>query len=301
MIQAALGGYKNAKTAATVSNDAPIFYEPGFTIVSPLEISIPESDQIYILLRNRVDSGGVIFETPTIADLSVAIKDATTGESVPGFLDTNELGSTIFNTNWDTDASQFNPVVLVINSSIDIFAPVERVRVLDVFVQNTVSPESSIFFRLVSDDSDKLVHYLDINIDEVGDRYKFSTPSKEILTNVTGLSGNYVLFSPFAYLQEVDTKEKSDFSYPSESIFYKRQKTFNDEEFNFSISFFSHSFIEDGVSLVGVPGYKKAALLLIDKFVHTEMLKTRASTYLEVMVSGILSGIEHPFIVNLVR
>jgi len=58
---------------------------------------------------------------------------------------------------------------------------------------------------------------------------------------------------------------------------------------------------EDGVSLVGVPGYKKAALLLIDKFVHTEMLKTRASTYLEVMVSGILSGIEHPFIVNLVR
>tara|TARA_Y100000310_G_scaffold311548_1_gene357908 strand:- start:1593 stop:2498 length:906 start_codon:yes stop_codon:yes gene_type:complete len=301
MIQVAMGGYKNSSTGVTVLDDAPIFYEPGFTIVSPLEIEMTENDQLYVLLRNRIDDAGQLFETPTIANLDVTIKDATTGDSIPGFLDTNESDSTVFNGNWDTDVSQFNPVVLIINSSIDVFSPVERVRTLDVFVRDTTNPDVNVFFRLISDDSNKFIHYININIDEIGNRFKFTSFGTEIKSDITSPSDSYILLSPFAYLQEVDTQEESDFSYPFESIFYKRQRTFNDEEFGFFITSASHEFISEGVSLMNVPNYTKAAVLFIDKYVHTEMLDIQARTYLDILVVGRLSGIEHTFRVNLVR
>ncbi len=62
MFQVALGGYSLTSVGAFF-DDVPIYSEPGFTIMSPLEIEVSKCDIFYILVRKRSDTSGSQFES----------------------------------------------------------------------------------------------------------------------------------------------------------------------------------------------------------------------------------------------
>jgi len=79
----------------------------------------------------------------------------------------------------------------------------------------------------------------------------------------------------------------------------REKKTFNDEDFIFTLSAVSHSFITNNVSLLNVPGYKKVGLILIDNAIYNNIKELKRSINFTVSVVGELSGIEDTFTVNL--
>lgn len=301
MIQVALGGYTDSANEQTVYDDNPVYYEPGFTMMSPLEMGVPAADQIYILVRQRSGTGLNSFSTLTTSDLSVTVTDATTDESIPAHFESFSSTSTIYHPEWDTDPSEFTPLILVINNSINVDAPIERVRVLTCSIINDYNSSSFLKFRIIIEDENKLFHYLPIQIENLKDRYKFTAVGIEGLINISSNSDSYVLFSPFAYLREVSDEKKADFSYPLESIFYEREKTYNEEGFEYSIQEYSHDFLQDNSSLINVPNYQKAGVLLIDKYVYRDMLSITDPVYIDIKVIGILSEIEETFRIYLTR
>lgn len=301
MLQVALGGYRDSVNEQTVYDDNPVYYEPGFTMMSPLEMGIPAADQIYLLIRKRSGTSLNDFLTLTINDLSVTITDATTNEDIPAHFEAFSSVSTIYHEEWDTDPSEFTPLVLVINNSINVDAPIERVRVLTSSLVDNYDVNSFMKFRIIVEDENKLFHYLPVEIENLKDRYKFTAAGREGLINVRSNSDSYVLFSPFAFLRETADKNKADFAYPLESIYYEREKTYNEEGFYYSIQEYSHNFLQYNCSLINVPNYQKAGVLLIDKHVYQHMLSITDPVYVDIKIIGILSEIEDTFRIYLTR
>jgi len=302
MIQAALGGYKKVISiinSSTVYDDTPTYYEPGYSILYPLEIEVPIADQVYMLIRKRSDAYGQSFEQLSASDLSVVVKDITTGESIPAHFQTNSASSNIYHLGWNDNPSAFIPLVLVINNSIDVNNPIVRVRVLDCFVKD-VNDNKFLKYRLTINDENKLFYYIANNLNDIGERSTFTAAGREGIANISDNSDSYVVFSPFAYFREVN-KEKSDFSYPLGSIFYERQKSYNNEDYTYGIEGYSHDFVMENVSLINVPYYEKAAVLLIDKHLHQEITDGYERVYIDVKVNGTLSDMEDVFRINLIR
>ena len=291
MLQVSLGGYKNIRENQLVYDDNPVYYEPGFNIMSPLEIEVPEADQIYTLIRKRTNGAGTVFGAITASELTIEVKDVTTGESIPATITSNT-----YNTSWNPE-SQVK--IGLITNCIDVNNPTTRVRVLDCFIKDTTINDF-INFRLLVSDSNKSFYYIAVDSSNINNRSVFSAFGKEAHLNINEDSDIYLLFSPFAYLKEVTKKEKTDFSYPLNSIFYQRQGVYSKEDFDFSIYNYSSSQIIDNISLVNVPYYKKAAVLLIDNHLYDSLLDTslNQSSYISIKVVGVLSGIEEIFRVN---
>jgi len=293
MLQVALGGYRNVDTDQIVYDSGPVFYEPGYNIMFPLELEVPSSDQIYILLRRRTDIYGNFDRLGDYDSFSVIVKDATTGRNVPVLL----RWAKEYYSAWDPEGTIINPrdIVAIITNSIIITSPINRVRVLDIFIKD--GENNFITFRLLVEDANKLFYYIPISVTDVRDRDESSSVGRTAIVPIKNNSDIYVLFSPFAALTEVD-QSRSDFSYPLNTIFYKRQRIYNDEGFRFTIESYSHSFIEDCVSLINVPNYTKAAVLLIDKYLYTRLSQTSEPLSLSIGVNGILSDIRDTFTVK---
>lgn len=294
MLQAAFGGYTLIEDNFTEYIDSLTYYEPGFNLMSPLEISVPKSDSIFILIRKR-DSSGVGFENNLIpTDLSITAKDATNGEPL-------SISSSNFSTreSWNEDPSSNTPILFKITNQIGSGDALLRVRVIDCEVKDTTD-NSFINFRIIVDEDPTDLHfnYIPISRTVYSDRNTFTAASRSIYMTLRSDSDAYIIVSPYAWVIET-TKDLSDFSYPPDASYYKRETTYNSEDFDFSLQSWSHTFVEDNISVVSAPGYKKVGLILIDNAIYNSIKELKRSINFTVSVSGELSGIEDTFTVNL--
>ena len=290
MLQAALGGYYLVSTDETEYESQPVFYEPGFSILFPLELEVPKCDKFYILIKKRADDSGISFETLQPSDLEVTVTDATSGETIPTQITTNTIYPS-----WSD-----NPLVVQITNSINLNNPTFRTRVMDVFVREKNS-SNFIVFRVTVSDEDLFFHYIPFSTSDLSERYKGSAPSKNITIKVNSSGDSYLLISPFASIKETTDKSAADFEYPLGLIYYKRYATLNDEDYTFAFGDLSHDFLMNNLTITNVPGYRKAAVLLIDSYLYTELLGIGEPASAEIQVQGELSDIVQTFIINFIR
>ncbi len=291
--QVALGGNRLASTGVTFFNDSPVYYEPGFSILTPLEIEVDECDSFYILIRKR---NGDSFENLLISNLNVSIKDATKGIDIPFVLMTNTIHDI-----WNKDPSDFTPLVLRVDNGMDYDSPVTRVRIMDCYISDEID-NKFISFRITVNNNNGLFHYIPVYLNALYDRHNVSTPSREIYYITRSDTDGYILFSPYASLKEVNKNDKNiSFSYPLNSIFYKKQETYNEENFTYTVSNVSQSFISESSCLINVPGFHKAAVLHIDSYMDTKIRELGNNVYMDIRVEGELSGITDTLRVNFIR
>ncbi len=271
----------NGKQVAGVETD---FYEPGMNIMSPLEISLPKCDQFKLAFMKRSSEDPLSSTPVSISDIMVRAKDATNNQSIPLSIEEGESDD-IFYVYVD---NSLNLEVLPINLT---------VRVIDICLTDT-SDNSFITFRVTIDDEYKNMHYLHVEYNNLSERRKLSAEGKDdIYISLKSRSDSYVLFSPYVLLREIDEK-KSDFSYPLNSIFYKQQNYYNNEHFDFSISSYSHPFLSDNISLMTVPLYNKVGLMILDRKLYKEILAINVIPYIDIIITGGISGIIDTFRIN---
>ncbi len=289
MYQAALGGYD------LVFTDAPVYYEPGFTIMYPLELEVPQCDIYYILIRKRSDSGGVIFDTLSISNMSISVKDATNGEDIPAY-----LTATLTNTFWDDDPA-FTPIVLVVENNLSVGNATTRVVSLDISISDN-NDNTFINLRTSIVDTGRFFYFIPLSTNELSGRNKNTAVGTQYYLSVGASGDRYLLFSPYSFFSEVEKgSDGISFSYPVGSIFYKRQKSYNDEDFDFSILSSSHAFVPDNISLINIPGYRKVAALHVDANMHSELSHITTNAFVDIESVGTLSGVTDTFRVNLTR
>lgn len=291
MLQAAFGGYTLIEDNITEYDDSLTFYEPGFNLMSPLEMSVPKSDSIFILIRKREAIG---FDNNLIpANLSVSAKDVTNGEPLTVSI---ELSS---RDGWNDDPSSNTPILLTIANQIGSGNALLRVRVIDCEVKD-ITDNSFISFRIIVDEDPTDLHfnYIPVSRTTYADRNTFTAASRAMYMTLRSDSDAYIIVSPYAWVMET-TKDLSDFSYPPDASYYKRETTYNSEDFDFLLQNWSHTFVEDNISVVNIPGYKKVGLILIDNAIYNSIKELKRSINFTVSVSGELSGIEDTFTVNL--
>ncbi|MHA1470755.1 MAG: hypothetical protein ACTSSP_09375, partial [Candidatus Asgardarchaeia archaeon] len=270
---------------------SPNYYEPGFNIMFPLEITSPKADRFYILIRKRLDEAETQWEDIQVTDFSISVTDASNGEDVEYSLITNSVYG-----GWNDDPSGSVPLVLDVINSIDLSNPTVRVRAIDCYIRDTTDNDF-IKFRVLVNDEDKYFHYIPVKVTDITNRSTYTSVGRDVYVRIESSSDYYVLFSPYAYLAEA-AESQSDFSYPLNSIFYKRQTTFNDENYSFSISSYSHSFIQEVISVMNVPNFHKAGVILIDNIRYKYLISGGENAYVDIAISGQLSGISDTFRVN---
>lgn len=297
MLQVAFGGYYLKESNLTEFVENPVYYEPGFNIMSPIEMEVTKADRFYILLRKRGDNKGLAFNVININDLTVITKDVTNGEDVPNYVKINDLYTPWNNlTSFSSSPSAIEillPIVLTIDNSLDINDPVVRVRVIDCSIRDR-SDNTFIIFRVILNDEDKSFNYIPIELNDIANRNTYTASDREAKIKIHSASDYYILISPYAYLRET-TKEKSDFSYPLDTIFYRRQNTFNNEDFSFSISSYSDSFLEDLISVNNIPSYSKVGIVTIDNLLYKYLNEQVSTANIDVSINGRLSGISDTF------
>lgn len=281
MLQASMGGILLKLSGGDITDTfSDMYYEPGFNIMSPLEFEFPICDSLSLKLKKRADETGSSFSNIASANMNVTVVDPTNGRAVPYTL-VNETS---------------NRLVLTITNALTLNNPVVRVRVVDVYVKDTTDNDF-ITFRILIDDQDKYFHYIFISSNHIMDRNSISAQGRDIYVTVNALSDYYLLFSPYAYLKETVSSD-SDFSYPFNTIFYKRQDSYNNEDYSFSISSYSHTCVNDAVSIMNVPSYSKVGVLLVDNKLYKDIIEIRVNPYVEISVIGELSGISDTFKIN---
>lgn len=293
MLQVSKGGYRtSSSTAITTFSDN--YREPGFNQLEPLVFDFLEADRIYILIRKRVDLTETLFadikeEDFVQTDVTPIVVDSTNNESIP---------ASIQPVSYDGfGAADQHLLLLVITNCFDINSPSSRVKSMDCFIQDQ---NDFIRFRVRVGDSGKAFHYLVIDNNNFSNRSTYSISGLEAVVKVGGATDVYMLFSPYAYLKESFNND-FDFSYPLESVYYTRQKTFNDEGFYFSIDSTNNPSFLDNIGLVNVPGYDKACVLLVDKHIYQYLQFLRSEAYIRIKVTGKISGSVDYFKVYLVQ
>lgn len=289
MLQVSKGGYRTSSTAITTFSDN--YREPGFNQLEPLVFDFPEADRIYILIRKRSDSIGNSFEVIDKEDFIPIVVDSTNNESVPASMQLVSYDG------FGIDDPYSSTLLLVITNCFDINFPSSRVKSMDCFIQDQ---NDFIRFRVRVGDSGKAFHYLVIDNNNFSNRSTYSISGLEAVVKVGGATDVYMLFSPYAYLTESFNND-FDFSYPLESVYYTRQKTFNDEGFYFSIDSTNNPSFLDNLGLVNVPGYDKACVLLVDKHIYQYLKLLRSEAYIKIKVTGKISGSVDYFKVYLVQ
>ena len=294
MLQAAYGGYM-IQGGTTQYVNSPTYYEPGYNLMTPLEIQGNKSDRFWILLRKREGASENTFVPLTESVLEATVTDASTGDTV-----TYRLKSNNVNPLWDDNPSDVAPFVLEITNALDLSGPLStRVRVVDVCVKD-ITDDDFITFRVISSDSNRYFNYLYVKTNNLSARNTFTALGRDVIVRISSDSDHYVLFSPYAYLKET-TKGKADFSYPLDTVYYQRENTYNNEDYTFSISAVSNSFVSEVISVMNVPSYGKAALILIDQIMYKKLVELGSDAYVDIAIEGQLSGITDTFRVNFRR
>jgi len=293
MLQVALGAYENLEDSTTEVESNPVYYEPGFNLMSPLEIDIgAEADVIYIFLRKRSDDTGSNFFNMTPSEISFTAIDVTNGETL---LSGVALNST-YNFLSENPSANFTPLVIRIENQLDVSNPILRVRVIDCNVKD-ITNNNFITFRIIVSDGDLDFHYIPVRRKASSDRNTFSIQGREAYVDIYEDSDSYILFSPYSWIKEA-TKSKADFSYPEDSIYYNKQDTFNNEDFTFSLDSYSNSFVKDNISVMNIPSYGKAGIVLVDRLMYSNLVSQGRSAYANILVTGELSGRVDTFKVN---
>jgi hypothetical protein len=294
MLQVAFGGKTLIDDGSIEIVDNLTFYEPGYNVMFPLELSVPKSDSIYIIVRKR-DSNGSGFDANFIPQtLTATAKDATNAETLSAVTYASTRDE------WNDDPSYATPVVVEIQNQLSVAPPSTlRVRVIDVELKDTTD-NSFLNFRIIveEDPTDLHFNYIPIHRTTYSDRNTFTAAVRDIYMSLKSGSDAYLLVSPYAWLTE-STKESFDFSYPQDSNYYKRENTFNSEDFTFSLNSTSHTFVGDYITITNVPGYRKVCLILIDNAIFNNIAALQRSINFTVSLVGELSGIEDTFTVNL--
>ena len=254
------------------------WYEPGFNIMTPLELEFPISDQLVLRIRKRADATGSTFSS--INTVSATVIDPTNGQAVP--FSVANLDST--------------HITLTITNSLVMVDPVVRVRAMDVLVKDS-SDNDFLTFRVLVDDQNKPLHYIFVESNNMNQRISSSVQGRSAYLSVKAGSDHYLLFSPYSSLKET-TLEKANFSYPLNTIFYKRQDSYNNEDYSFSISVYSNTFMRDVVSVMNIPSYDKAGVLLVDRKIYKDIIENGVNPYVEINVVGQLSGVSDTFRIN---
>lgn len=301
MLQVAYGGSVVTEDGSYVYDyeDMPVYYEPGFNLIEPLVISSITADVIYILLRKRIDSTGNSFEDISLSDIEATVIDSTNGESLQfSIVDAN---NGIYYGGWDIDSSEYSPLVIAIQSEIDLKNPIRKVRVIDCCVRDK-NDNDFICFRIIENDSTGFFHYLHIETEKMSNRKKYTSIGNDIYVKIGYDSDGYILFSPYNYLKEVSNSYDKDFSYPLNTVFYKRQYSYNDEEYDFEIISYNRGFLQNVVSLMNVPNFHKAAIVLIDKYLYAELSNNAdVSSYIVVKATGKSSGVSKNLTIRFIR
>jgi len=255
------------------------YREPGFTEMSPVELEFPKSDQVGVYIRKRADAGGVNLSAINKATMTITVVDPTNGSSIP----------------YTTADFETNYIALDIVNAINLLSTnaTVRVRVMDVNIKDS-DDDDFITFRILVDDDDRLLNYIIVDSNNMVERNSICTQGEEIYITTKSGSDNYLLFSPYVTIKET-TSDKADFSYPLNTIFYKRQESYNNEDYSYSISLYSNAFVQDAVSVMNVPGYHKAGVLIVDNKLYTDITENGVNPYIDIAVVGELSGYSDTF------
>jgi hypothetical protein len=295
MLQVALGGYYLISTATSQLDDNPVYYEPGFNWMYPLERDVPLCDQIYMLIRKRSNAGGTTFYSLSATNFDITVTDVSNNESIPSSIHTNSMHS-----HWNSTSPSYTPLVASIINSISLTDEITRVRVMDCYIKDKTDNDF-ISFRLSVSDANKYFSYIPVATGDMYDRHVYSAFGRSSLVKMDNSSDYYILVSPYAYIQEVSSSDKYDFSYPVECVYYKRQKTYNDEDFDFSLGVTSNDFLSDNISIMNIPGYEKVCVVHIDCYVYKKLQEIGDTAYFYVNIVGRLSEISDSFQIVLSR
>jgi hypothetical protein len=283
VLQVANGGYMVLATEQVYYNDSLVFYEPGYNIMSTLELEYEPADQIYVLVRKRNSPTSSDFDWLNISNFTITVTDPTNGASIPFETYYNDPSVSSFREEWD-DTYAF---VLVIDNYIE--ASETRARIMDLLVRDDTDNDF-ISCRLIVKEQDENFYYLPVSVAGIWERDVSSRAGLLGSININKKADSYLIISPFAGFKEVASGMEYDFSYPLESVFYRREiSAYNNEDFDFSIVGYSHSFVNTNVSLINVPGTKKAAVLVINKYLYNDIIKESGVYYIDIGVIGVLS------------
>lgn len=288
-LQVAFGGGKNQYL---LEDDGFLFsiytyFEPGFNIMFPLEFEVSTAiDTIYIALRKRSNIAGTSFSSITANEFTVSVTDATTGEAIP-----NSLSSNTINDDWNE--SSFNPLVLTINNvdDTDDGDTTCRIRSLNVIIKE-ISTNDFIFFRILLIDDSQSFSYLTATTENVHKPSSSSIGTKTVVQLYP--KGSYTLLTPAVSFSET-TAELANFSYPVNRIHYALNKTYNDEEYDWSIDSVSDSDLTDVIDVRPVPNYAKVGLVRIDGYAAKAVSDLNGKIYFDVQAKGKTSGTEDIF------
>ena len=295
-LQIAVGSYglydANLSTASNnvvlsetiIAFDDLVYYEPGYTTNSPIDIEIPKSDFVKILIRKRVDDEYEEYDNIYPRDFSANVVDGTTqGDLTATFSTTREE-------EWiDPYVSQM-PLVLTI-----LLAPypyVYRTKVINSYISD-VRDSKFVSFRITMYDSSLPFGSLIIDTGELWNRPLYSSYAVASVMNVSD-AGSYVLISPSARIAETE-QSGSVFSYPSNVIFYRLDCSTNRESYDYSISDASHDVIANNVRVIPVPLYPQAAIVFVDGHLRTDVSSITGRVWFDVEAVGKISGDTNTF------
>lgn len=298
MLQIAYAGRRVITDSISDYEDSPVYYEPGFNQMGPLTIASEKADYVYLLLRKRSDDSGNNFESISSSNFEITAKDYSNGEEISAYM----LSSNTVNPEWETDPSTFTPIVCYIQTELNPSNPIRRIKVIECCITDTTD-NNFIRFKINVDDDTGYLHYIHVVLNSMEQRNQYTAVGDNIYIKVNKNSDSYLLVSPYAYLRET-TKELSDFSYPLNTVFYTRQRSFNEEEFDFSIFSYFPSYLREYISFMNIPNFHKAGVILIDRYLYQYLESISSSTltcYMNVRITGKLSGSTKNFVIHFIR
>lgn len=297
MLQVAYGGHiLNGESYYESDLD---YREPGFgSDFFPLEFDISNSDRVFFLLRKRDSIYGDSFSEINYENIIVEAKDVTSGIPIPSVVYIEN------DVNNDWTESAFDNILFSIDTNInfelkeenpDIF--VNRVKAIDIYAKD-ISDNYFINFRLFIDDDERDFNYIVVPEKRIDERDKISKRIVNPYIDISNLSNFYILISPSSRFREVN-KDDYSFSYPYDTIFYKRNKILNDEEFIFEIDNVSNSFVYDSISIFPIVGNHKMGVLKVDSYLKNKMIKEKVNTsFINILVKGKVTEKINTFLIN---
>jgi hypothetical protein len=289
-IQIAVGGYWDLDRYSPVYTNSPVFYEPGFNIMSPVEFVFPKVDDVFILVRKVIDRfdeyiGEVLYENYLdMLDGSpfvVSVNDVTTNTSVPCYLEPNN-----YNLGWNDSSADSYPCVLKIPTLTGTTRGY-RFRALDISIRDT-RDEKFVKFRLTVNDASQPFGYLTID--------KLKKEKRPFYASFGGIGllplsygGTYTILVPTAGFSET-RKELATFSYPVDEIYYAAEDVINREPVTFSLGRISHEQIRDYVKVLHIPQLPYGAVVETDAMLRNNISDLSESAWFEINALSELSG-----------
>lgn len=263
------------------------FREAGFGSDSfPIEFDISKSDRIFFLLRKRSSIYGDSFVEIDYENIVIEAKDLTSGISIPSAV----YIENVVNAEW-TDTS-FDSILFSIDSNINfqdlednpnIF--IDRVKAIEIYIKDT-SDNNFISFRVYIDDNEMKFYYIIVPEKDIERRDVKSNSINNPYIDINNLNNFHILISPSSRIREIDDNYYS-FSYPYSTIFYKRDRTFNDEEYVFDINGEIDTLIYENISIFPIPGYHRVGVLKVDSYLKNKMIKKNVrESSLNISVTG---------------